>query len=406
VGDRPLDGIRVLDFTWAWAGPFAMLQLAHLGAEVIRVETTTHTLCVTRAIPPFADNVPGPNRAGYFNQYNQGKRSITLSLRNARALEIIYKLVKHCDIVAENFGAGVSEKLGIGYSKLRQYKPDIIMISMSGYGQTGPFRRFIGYGPPAAAFCGFFSTTGYVGGEAQEIGVSYPDPNAGAFGVLALLAALIYRDATGEGQYIDQSQVEAATCVMAEGLLDYQLGGREPVRSANRDRVMAPHGCYKAKGDTEKWVAIAVGNEVEWRSLCAAMGVPGLAEDQRFATVETRKKNEDALDELITNWTRDRDRWEITQLLQSVGVAAFPSLSNKDLSTDPHLMERGFLVTLPHPEVGKRIHAGIPWKMSETPCEVRSPAPLLGADTESVLSSLLGYSREEIERLRKEGVAV
>jgi benzylsuccinate CoA-transferase BbsF subunit len=404
MGDRPLDGIRVLDFTWAWAGPFATLQLAHLGAEVIRVETTMHRLCVTRAIPPFADNVVGANRAGYFNQYNQGKRSITLNLRSPRALEMIYELVKHCDIVAENFGAGVSERLGIGYPKLRECRPDIIMISISAYGQTGPARRFIGYGPVVSAFSGFFSTTGYVGSEEQEIGISYPDPNAGAHGAFALLAALTYRDATGEGQYIDLSMVETAVCVMGEGLLDYQLNGQEPVRNGNRDRVMAPHGCYKTKGDPDKWVAIAVSNDVEWGSLCVAMGLPGLVRDERFATAEARKRNEDALDELITNWTRSRDRWEIACLLQSVGVVAFPAMSNKDLSTDAHLMERGFLVRLRHPEISERVHAGIPWKMSETPCEVRSPAPLLGADTEWVLSSLLGYSHEEIEQLRKDGV--
>jgi benzylsuccinate CoA-transferase BbsF subunit len=405
MGGQPLDGIRVLDFTWAWAGPFATLQLAHLGAEVIRVETTTRRLCVTRAIPPFADNVPGPNRAGYFNQYNQGKRSITLNLGDPRALEIIYELVKHCDIAAENFGAGVSEKLGIGYTKLREYKPDIIMLSISGYGQTGPARRFVGYGPVVAAFAGFFSTTGYIGGEEQEIGISYPDPNAGIHGAFAVLAALTHRDATGEGQYIDLSMVESATALMAEGLLDYQLNRCEPVRNGNRNRVMAPHGCYKTDGDADKWVAIAVGNDAEWSSVCLAMGLPELARDERFATAEARKENEDALDDLITSWTRKRDRWEIACLLQSVGVAAFPAMSNKDLVMDEHLMERGFLVLQEHPEVGKRVHAGIPWKMSETPCEVKSAAPLLGADTEQVLGSLLGYSQEQIERLREDGVA-
>jgi crotonobetainyl-CoA:carnitine CoA-transferase CaiB-like acyl-CoA transferase len=402
---RPLEGIRVLDFTWAWAGPFATLQLAHLGAEVIRVETTTRQLCVTRSIPPFADNQPGANRAGYFNQYNQGKRSIALNLRTQRAVEIVYELVKHCDIVAENFGAGVSERLGIGYSKLREFKPDIIMLSISGFGQTGPARRFVGYGPVVAAFAGFFSTTGYIGGDEQEIGLSYPDPNAGAHGAFAVLAALTHREATGEGQYIDLSMVESAVSVMGEGLLEYQLTGHDPMRNGNRDRVMAPHGCYKAAGDADKWVAIAVGSDAEWRSLCVAMGRPDLAKDERFVTADARKKNEDALDKLVTEWTCRRDRWEIAEMLQNVGVAAFPAMSNKDLVNDAHLLERGFLVRKTHPEVGKRTHAGVPWKICDSPSEVQSAAPLLGADTEFVLGSLLGYSREQIKQLREAGIA-
>jgi benzylsuccinate CoA-transferase BbsF subunit len=404
MDQRPLAGVRVLDFTWAWAGPFCTLQLAHLGAEVIRVETTTRALCVSRSIPPFADNIPGPNRAGYFNQYNQGKRSILLNLRRREALEIAYELVKHCDVVAENFAAGVSEKLGLGYEKLRQYRADLIMISMSGFGQSGPYRKFLGYGPPAAAMSGLFSATGYPGGEPSEIGISYPDPNAGIFGAYAILAALVHRDFTGEGQYIDQSQWEATLPVVAEGLLEYAVNGREPVRDGNHDRLMAPHNCYKAAGDADKWVSIAVGSDAEWRALAGAMGRPELATDPRFASAEARKRNEAALDEIITAWTRERDRWETAETLQRAGVAAFPSLSNKDLATDPHLAERGYLVSLEHPEVGRRIHAGIPWTMSETPCRVERPAPLLGADTDHVLKSLLGFSAERIAQLRRDGI--
>lgn len=399
----PLSGVRVLDFTWAWAGPFGTLQLAHLGAEVIRVETETRPLCVSRSIPPFADDVAGHNRAGYFNQYNQGKRSILLNLRHPEALEIAYQLVKHCDVVTENFAAGVSEKLGLGYEELKQYKPDLVMISMSGYGQTGPYRRFLGYGPPASALSGLFWATGYAGGEPSEIGVSYPDPNAGIFGAYAITAALLHRDMTGEGQYIDQSQWEATLPLMAEGLLEYDINGREPVRDGNHDRMMAPHNCYKAAGDDDKWVSIAVGSDQEWIALAGAIERPELAGDQRFSTAAARKKNEQALDEIITAWTRERDRWETAEALQKVGVAAFPSLSNKDMATDPHLMERGYLVSLDHPEIGRRIHAGIPWKMSGTPCEVKSPAPLLGVDTDDVLKSLLDMDARRIEELRREG---
>lgn len=406
MANLPLSGVRVLDFTWAWAGPFCTMQLAHLGAEVIRVETTARPACVTRLIPPFADDVPGPNRAGYFNQYNQGKKSLLLNLTRPESIDIACQLVKHCDIVADNFAAGVMDKLGLGYAKLRTIKPDIIMISMSGYGQTGPFKGFVGYGPPASAASGMFFTTGYEGGEPGEIGVSYPDPNAGIFGAFALMAALTHRALTGEGQYIDQSQFETALALMPEGLLEYELNHREPERHGNHDPVMAPHECYKAAGDDEKWVSIAVGGEEEWRALCRAMGNPGLADDSRFKTAALRKRNEAALDEIITAWTRTRDRWETAKALQEAGVAAFPSMSNKDLAEDPHLNARGYFTMLEHPEVGRRQHAGIPWKMSGTPCEVRSPAPLRGADTEAVLKSLLGMTLDQIEHLRKSGVLI
>jgi benzylsuccinate CoA-transferase BbsF subunit len=404
MAKAPLSGIRVLDFTWAWAGPFCTMQLAHLGAEVIRIETTARPACATRMIPPFADDIPGPNRSGYFNQYNQGKKSILMNLARPEAIEIACEMVRHCDVVTDNFAAGVMDKLGLGYEKLRKFKPDIIMASMSGYGQTGPFRSFVGYGPPASA-AGLFFTTGYRGLGPSEIGLSYPDPNAGIFGAFAIMAALTQRAITGEGQYIDQSQLETAIVLMPEGLLQYAMNGREPERAGNRDPVMAPHECYRAKGD-DKWISIAVGSEEEWRALCGVMGAPELAEDSRFKTAALRKRNEDALDQMITVWTAQHDRWWITRKLQAAGVAAFPSMSNKDLAEDPHLLERGFLVDPQHPEIGKRLHAGIPWRMSETPCDVRSAAPVRGADTEEVLKSILGYTRDKVETLREAGILV
>jgi benzylsuccinate CoA-transferase BbsF subunit len=402
MANLPLEGIRVLDFTWAWAGPFGCLQLAHLGAEIIKVESTLRP-CLTRLIPPFADNEPGPNRAGYYNQYNQAKKSILMSLSRPEAIEIACELVKHCDVVAENFAAGVMEKMGLGYEKLRRIKPDIIMISMSGYGQTGPFKSFVGYGPPAAAAAGMFFGTGYRDSEPTEIGISYPDPNAGVFGAFAIITALAHRALTGEGQYIDQSQFETAMALMPEALLTYEMTGKEPVRDGNHDVVMSPNECYRAAGEDE-WVSISVGTEDEWRALCKAMGQPQLADDARFKSAALRKRNEDALDQIITGWTRNQDRWDVTRKLQAAGVAAFPSMNAKDLAEDSHLNERGYMVQLEHPEVGKRKHAGVPWKMSGTPCAVRFAAPRRGVDTEAVLKSLLGYSSDRVEQLMKAGV--
>ncbi len=401
-GSGPLTGIRVLDFSWVWQGPFCTLQLAHLGAEVIRVESGKKPE-INRLIPPFADGKAGVNRAGSFNQWNQGKRSILLDLGNPAAIEIARSLVSRCDLVVENFAPGVIGRMGLGYEQLRELKPDIIMLSLSGYGQTGPYSRYVSYGGLLGAQSGLFSVSGYGGGEPGETGITYGDPNSGALATFAAIAALIHLARTGRGQFIDVSLWEALEMVMPEAWLEYVMNGREPAVTANRDRWMAPHNCFKSKGDAEEWITIAVGNEAEWSALCRGIGQPGLAGDPHFATAASRKENEDQLDAIITRWTSERDRWEAAELLQGAGVAAIPTLTNKDLALDPHLRERGFLVELEHPEVGRRTHAGVPWTMSATTCKVGLPAPILGADTDEVLMSLLGYSAQKIESLRRNG---
>jgi len=399
----PLSGVRVLDFSWIWAGPYATLQLAHLGAEVIRVESSKRP-CLNRRRPPYAGGIAGFDRAGSFCQWNQGKRSLLLDLSNARAIEIAHQLVPHCDIVVENFAPGVAERMGLGYRQLRELREDLIMLSISGYGQTGARRNLPSYGNLSTAAAGFNSVLGYEPGEACELGITWADPIAGLFGAYSIIAALVHRERTGHGQYVDLSMLEMLLTTMPEALLEYEIAGREPQAMGNHDPWMAPHNCYKARGDDEAWVTIAAGSEEQWRALCQAMGQPLMAEDARFATLALRKRNEHELDRIITQWTSQRDRWEITELLQSAGVAAFPTMSNQDLGDDPHLIARGFMAELEHPVVGRRRHAGVPWRMWPSVCKVRKPAPLLGADTEDILQTLLGYSAREIARLREERV--
>ena len=396
---RPLEGIRVTDFTWAWAGPYCTLQMAHMGAEVIRIESAKRP-CVTRMIPPFADNEPGPNRAGYFNQYSQGKKSLQLDLAKPEASEIVKKLIAKSDIVVQNFSTGAIDRMGFGYETLKQLKADIIMISICGYGQTGPERNYMGYGPASVPLAGISSLTGYPGVGPAEVGISYGDPNAGIFGAYAALAALAYRQRTGKGTHVDVALWEALLALMPEGIMDYTMNGTQPERAGNRDRWMAPHGTFKCRGDAEKWVTIVCGTDMEWRALCSAMGRPELADDVRFADATARKTNEDELEAAVTAWTSERDRWEVTETLQKAGVAAYPSMSNKDLATSPHLEARGYLVQKEHPEFGKRIHAGIPWQMSGSPCEVQAAAPQRGQHTEYVLRDILGYSADAVEKLR------
>ena len=395
----PLDGIRVADFCWAWAGPYGALQLAHLGAEVIRIESTTR-MCPSRLIPPWAENERGVNRAGYFNQYNQGKRSLTLNLKKPEGIAIAKQLVAKSDIVIENFAAGVMDKMGLGYEVLRGLKPDIIMISLSGYGATGPEKGYVSYGPPQVALSGMASLTGYQDGPPRQAGFSYGDPNGGIHGTFAVMCALLHRAKTSEGQYIDLSQREACAMLLPEALMDYAMNGTQPPRSGNRDPYMAPHGVFRCRGE-DRWVSIAVKNDDEWRRMCVAIGRAELATDPRFALLAARKENEDALEQTVTAWTQDRSADEVTRSLQQVGVAAYPSLDGKDMLASPHVAARGFFVELEHPEVGKRRHLGIPWKMSRTPCEVRRPAPCLGQDTEYVLEEILGLSKEQVTSLKE-----
>ena len=398
-GEGPLSGIRVLDFSWVWAAPFSTMQLAYMGAEVIRIESAKR-LCVARTLPPFADRQPGPNRAGLFNQWNQGKRSIQLNLAKPQAADIVYELVRHCDVVVENFSPGVIAHMGFGYEALRQHRPDLIMASLSGYGQTGPYSRFVNYGPQIGSQSGLYAMSAYPHDRPREGPVAYGDPSMGLWTAYLIDTALIHRKRTGEGQYFDIAMWEVLEMASPEMLLEFAMNRRDPSPMGNHDAIMSPHNCYKALGDAEKWVTIAVGSEAEWHALCAAIGQPLLPDDPRFRTAPLRKRNEEELDRLITQWTAQRDRWEITEILQRCGVAAFPTLNNKDLALDSHLTQRGFLVKLEHPEVGKRIHSGVPWSMSATPCRVRKPAPVLGADTDQILMELLGYSHGQIEELR------
>ncbi len=393
----PLSGIRVADFTWVWAGPFCTMQLAHMGAEVIRMESVRR-VCVLRMIPPWLDGQIGPNRSGYFNQYNQGKRSINLDLTQPEAKDIAKKLVAISDVAAENFAGGVIDRLGLGYDALKQAKPDIVMISMSGYGQTGPESGYVSYGPAQVPLAGMSSLTGYIGRQPMHVGMSYGDPNAGRHAAFAVLAALLYRERTGNGQYIDMSQWESTMAVVGEGIMDYTMNGTQPPRSGNRDPWMAPHGIFRCAGE-DQWVSIACGSDDEWRALCGAMGKPELADDARFRTLEGRKADEDALEAIVQEWTSTLEPSDVTERLQQAGVAAFPPMANYMLDGDPHLAARDFWVEKEHPEVGVRKHAGIPWRMSETPCEVWRAAPKLGQDNEYVFGEMLGMSSQQIADL-------
>ena len=399
----PLAGIRVADFSWVWAGPFCTAHLAHLGAEVIKIESQTRT-DMTRRLPIGPKGMEGGiNRSAIFNQWAQGKKSLQLNLTKPEGIAIVKELIQKSDVVVDNFATGVMAHLGLGYGDLKQLKPNIIVASISGYGHTGPQKNYMAYGPAIAPLTGLSSLTGYPGGPPAEVGISYGDPNAGINAAAAICAALAARHRTGTGQYVDISLWEAVAALVPEGWMDYAMNGNQPARQGNRDPWLAPHNCFQCGGEDE-WVTIACGTQEEWHALCTVMEQPELATDPRFRTAPDRKTNEDALEQIVTAWTSQRDKWDITQSLQAVGVAAFPSMKSRDLAEDPHLNAQDYFVRLPHPEVGKQTHTGIPWHLTHSPNGVQAPAPLLGQHTDQVMGEILGYSAQEITRLKEEQV--
>jgi crotonobetainyl-CoA:carnitine CoA-transferase CaiB-like acyl-CoA transferase len=333
-----------------------------------------------------------------FNQWNQGKKSVAVDLQDPRGIEIVKAFVAESDVVMQNFATGVMERLGLGYEELKRINPRIILASISGYGQSGPYREYMGYGPATPALTGLSAVSGFVGEGPEEFGLSMPDPTAGITAAWAVVSALERRERTGEGDHIDVTLWEATAVLGVEAWMQYAFDGTQPEPMGNRDPWMAPHGVFRCAGEDD-WLSIACTDEDAWLRLCTIID-PALADDPRFLTLSDRKANEDALEAIVSEWTRERDRWEITQALQAAGIAAFPSLTCKDIVEDPHLNERGFIERLAHPEVGARAHAGIPWRLARRPNGVRMPAPCLGADTETLLADVLGYDATTIAELR------
>jgi benzylsuccinate CoA-transferase BbsF subunit len=398
---KPLEGVRVADFTWAWAGPTCTMQLAHLGADVIKVESSTR-LDTVRGLPPFWQDVRNPNRSGYFNQYSQGKRSLALNLKHPSGVVAAKDLIRGADVVVDNFSAGVMDRMGLGYDALRAIRPDIIQISLSAHGQTGPFAGYIAYGPTQVPMIGLASLTGYAGGGPREVGLSYGDPNGGINAALAVLAALWHRNQTGEGQFIDMSQWEAALPLVVEGLLTYQMTGEQPARMGNRDQFEAPQGVFRCMGE-QQWVAVSCWSDSEWQALAAAIGRHDLAADADLCTREGRKAREPDLEAAIRAWTSGRTRESAEAELRAAGVPAHEVYTTADVANDPVLAEREFWVLLPHPECDGARHGGIPWRFSGTPLAIRSAAPCLGWHTEEVLREVIGMSDTDISAMREAG---
>ncbi len=396
-----LEGVRVLDFTRYAAGPQITLLLAFMGAEVIKVESMVNVDHFRRAE---AAVVWGSARAAAdcFNSLNVNKLSITLNLSTSKGVELAKRLAQLSDVVVDNFRAGVMDKLGLGYPVLKEIKPDIIMISASSHGSIGPESRYAGYAVTMGALSGLSYLTGYEGGP-PVIMRSSADLRPGTAAAFATLAALNYRQETGEGQFIDFSAREALSCGIGEVIMDYTMNGRVRSRNGNRDDIMAPHNCYRCKGD-DKWVSIAISSDEEWEALSRAMGNPAWTKEERFGDQLSRWQHQKELDELIEAWTINHTHYEVMEMLQRAGVAAVPSFSNEELFSDPHCRERECFIAVQHPEEGELYVLAPPWKFSATPAKVTAAAPLLGEHNEYVFGELLDMPREEISRLVAEKV--
>lgn len=408
MNPRPLEGIRVLDFTWVWSGPLTTSMLAEFGAEVIKVEHGKRLDNSRLRGRPLRDGKPveGPSieTGPYYHQTNHDKLSITVNLKLPQARELLDQLVGVSDVLVENLSPGALERAGLGYARLSQLNPRLVYLSMSAAGQTGPLSALRAYAPIMSSYCGFEACVGYAG-EAPigMMNFGYGDPNAAIHGLLPLLAALLEREQTGRGQHIDMSQLEALLSVLAEPLIDRFMNQRDAQPQGNRHPRMAPHGIYPVAGE-DRWVSIAVANDTQWDALAERMGLPGWARPEQWRTSDGRLAHCEEIDRLLAQWTSGQQQAALVEQLRATGIACSPVQDIAGQWEDPHFASRGMRTEVIHPVTGpeKLYHA--PWRMEEHPPHLRASAPLLGQHNDYVFGELLKLPPERVEQLKAEGV--
>lgn len=397
----PLQSVRVVDLTHAWAGPFATKLLADLGAEVIKIESATHPDVLRLWAPAASLQGPAHELNPWFQTCNTNKLSCSLELETELGRDLFLQLVAVSDVVIDNFSARVMANLGLDYQRLRQVKEDVIALSMPAYGMTGPYAHYVGYGEAVESIAGLTMLNGYPD-KPIRLGIAVVDVLASFAAVQAVIAALIHRQRSGQGQFIDVSHFEAACRVIGEQLIAYQFTGQQPQRLGHRHPAFAPQGCYPCAGDDE-WVVISVRTDRQWLALKRLLDSPAL-DDQSLEAAEERQARHTLLDTEISRWTRQRDKREVMRLCQEAGVPAAAVAKPGDVVRDPQLSQRGFLEQVQHPVAGPVWVEGPTFLLSGTPRPTRSPAPLFGQHTDYVLRQLLGKSEDEIALLREQGV--
>ena len=401
MGDRvsgPLAGVRVLDLGWTWAGPFAGMVLADLGADVIKVESGRR-IDVLRWSGAFADGVRDHERSGYNNSCNRGKRSVTIDLKHPDGRQLVLDLAARCDVTIENFSPQVLPRLRLGWDDLSAVNPRLILLSLSAYGSTGPERDYIAYGDHLMYASGMTSVTGHPDDPPTPIGTFYGDPVAGIFGALAVLAALAERDRTGRGQHLEYAQVEGLVSMMP-GAVITTSSGAEVSRALDKSPDMAPHGFYRCAGD-DAWVAIAVEDDDRWASFRALLVGAG-HQVEPLGDLTARKEAEADLDRTVTKWTVGHSPWQVTTACQAIGVAAFPLMNSPRLLWDEHLHRRDFFAWVDHPVTGPGPIPGVVFRVGDG-VRVRGPAPVLGQHNEEVCRGLLGLSADQYRGLVASG---
>ncbi len=411
MGDGALGHLRICDFTGQLAGAGATKFLAAFGAEVIRIEdpVTGGRWDILRGAPPFKDERRGPEFGSGYNNHNVNKLGITLNLRTERGKELLAELVRRSDAVTENFAAGVLERWGFGFERLRELRPDIVYVSNCGFGQVGPYGRFKSWGPIAQAVSGLTFASGLPGRAPAGWGYSYMDHTGGYYMAMAILAALFWRARTGEGQWVDLSCTEAGAALHGPALLDADVNGR-PMRRAgsphsNRNAwpAMAPHGVYPTAGDDD-WVAISVVDDEAWAAFAAFVG-QDWATEARWAERSARLAGQDELDVRVAAWTAGHDRFALAEALRSRGIAAAPVQRPAErIDGDRSTAAWGLWPTVVHDAIGSVRVDGLPVHLSETDWVIDRGAPLLGQHNEEVYGELLGLSTAEIGALHQNGV--
>lgn len=395
----PLEGIRVADLTMMWAGPYATRILAEMGAEVLKIESPSAWDNIRTLIPQPGVDEPW-NSSFYFNDYNRDKKSVTLDLAQERGRAVFLELVRHCDVVIENYRADVMEKLGLTYDVLRERRPDLVMVSMAGFGKTGPERDNVGFGPIIEQMAGLASLTGYGDdGQPMKTGISYGDPVAGIAAVGAVALGLVRRRRSGRGSYVDLAQRETMAAQIGEAFVAASLRDQEPVHRGNRSTRWAPQGVYRANG-AEQWLAISARDDTEWAALAQTIGAADLA----GLSLGERQRRHDELDARIEAWTSGREPQAAMETLQAAGVPAGRVLNSLDIHDDPQLAARSYWVALPHPKSPPWRQPSTSWRLLEANPQLRRHAPLFGEHTRAVLGGLLGMSEAAMDELEAQQV--
>jgi benzylsuccinate CoA-transferase BbsF subunit len=400
---KPLKGIKVLDFSWILTGPLVARYLADWGATVVKVESKVRPDEV-RSIAPFKDGIAGLNRSAIFANWNSGKYSIAINMKDPNGIILVKSLISWADIVLESFRPGVLGRLGLDYKEMRSIRKDIIVVSHTTQGQTGPFALQPLIAHFVHAIAGITKLTGWPDRPEAGLRIDYGDIVQLSLSFILIMAALDYRQRTGKGKYIDISQLESLTQVLAPTFLDYSANGRIQSREGNRCDFAAPHGIYRCKGE-DRWCAIAVFNDKEWEALCYVIGKPEIISEQKFATVLARKQHEDVLDRVINEWTANFTDEEVMSKMQQAGISAGVVQNGQDLvDSDPQLAHRHHLFTLDCPETGSYVSEAPGFRLSDVPLDLHEPSPCVGEHNYYVCTELLGISDEDFANMVSAGV--